>query len=107
MAEITELRVALTVAEFDEALACYAMRSGCGNRELELGRRPRRTLEAGRATLELMDEAHGRSRSRTYRQFDEVQMPVELPGWFRPAMRGLPRSPARLRVRYAPPCVAL
>jgi uncharacterized glyoxalase superfamily protein PhnB len=57
MTEITELRVALTVAEFDEALAFY--RDALGLRELadwssEAGRVV--ILEAGRATLELLDE---------------------------------------------------
>jgi lactoylglutathione lyase len=57
MAEITELRVALTVSEFDEALAFY--RNSLGLPQLadwssEAGRVV--VLEAGRATLELVDE---------------------------------------------------
>jgi uncharacterized glyoxalase superfamily protein PhnB len=57
MAEITELRVALTVSEFDEALAFY--RDSLGLPQLadwssEAGRVV--VLEAGRATLELLDE---------------------------------------------------
>jgi methylmalonyl-CoA/ethylmalonyl-CoA epimerase len=54
---ITELRVALTVAEFDEALAFY--RDTLGLRQLadwssESGRVV--VLDGGRATLELLDE---------------------------------------------------
>jgi lactoylglutathione lyase len=54
---ITELRVALTVAEFDEALAFY--RDALGLRELadwssQSGRVV--LLDGGRATLELLDE---------------------------------------------------
>jgi lactoylglutathione lyase len=57
MAEITELRVAVTVAEFDEALAFY--RDALGLRQLadwssEAGRVV--VLDAGRATLELLDD---------------------------------------------------
>jgi lactoylglutathione lyase len=57
MAEVTELRVALTVAEFDEALAFY--RDALGLRQLadwssESGRVV--VLDGGRATLELLDE---------------------------------------------------
>jgi methylmalonyl-CoA/ethylmalonyl-CoA epimerase len=58
MSEVTELRVALTVDHFDEALAFY--RDALGLRQLadwssEGGRVV--LLEAGRATLELFDEA--------------------------------------------------
>ena len=57
MAEVTELRVALTVADFDEALRFY--RDALGLEQLadwssETGRVV--VLEAGRATLELLDE---------------------------------------------------
>jgi uncharacterized glyoxalase superfamily protein PhnB len=57
MAEVTELRVALTVAEFDEALAFY--RDALGLPQLadwssESGRVV--VLDGGRATLELLDE---------------------------------------------------
>jgi lactoylglutathione lyase len=57
MAEVTELRVALTVAEFDEALAFY--RDSLGLPQLadwssESGRVV--VLDGGRATLELLDE---------------------------------------------------
>ncbi len=58
MSKVTELRVALTVAHFDEALAFY--RDALGLTQLadwsgEGGRVV--LLEAGRATLELFDEA--------------------------------------------------
>lgn len=63
MAEVTELRVALTVADFDEALAFY--RDALGLEQLagwssEGGRVV--VLEAGRATLELFDEAQAQMR---------------------------------------------
>ena len=58
MAEVTELRVALTVADFDEALRFY--RDALGLEQLadwssETGRVI--LLGAGRATLELLDES--------------------------------------------------
>jgi lactoylglutathione lyase len=58
MTNVTELRVALTVANFDEALAFY--REALGLEQVadwssEGGRVV--LLEAGRATLELLDEA--------------------------------------------------
>ena len=58
MGDVTELRVTLTVADFDEALAFY--RDALGLAQLadwssEDGRVV--VLEAGRATLELFDEA--------------------------------------------------
>lgn len=58
MAEVTELRVALTVPDFDEALRFY--RDALGLEQIadwssETGRVI--LLEAGRATLELLDEA--------------------------------------------------
>ena len=58
MGDVTELRVVLTVAQFDEALAFY--RDALGLEQLadwssEDGRVV--VLEAGRATLELFDEA--------------------------------------------------
>jgi catechol 2,3-dioxygenase-like lactoylglutathione lyase family enzyme len=58
MAEVTELRVALTVQDFDEALRFY--RDALGLEQLadwssETGRVV--LLEGGRATLELLDEA--------------------------------------------------
>jgi catechol 2,3-dioxygenase-like lactoylglutathione lyase family enzyme len=58
VAEVTELRVALTVADFDEAIRFY--RDALGLEQLadwssETGRVI--LLGAGRATLELLDEA--------------------------------------------------
>src|SRR5438876_7355256 len=58
MPEVTELRVALTVAEFDDALAFY--RDALGLQPIadwssDSGRVV--LLEAGRATLELLDDA--------------------------------------------------
>ncbi len=58
MPEVTELRVALTVAEFDDALAFY--RDALGLQQVadwssDAGRVV--LLEAGRATLELLDDA--------------------------------------------------
>jgi uncharacterized glyoxalase superfamily protein PhnB len=58
MPEVTELRVALTVAEFDDALAFY--RDALGLQQTadwssDAGRVV--LLEAGRATLELLDDA--------------------------------------------------
>lgn len=58
VADVTELRVALTVADFDAALAFY--RDALGLEQLadwssETGRVV--LLEAGKATLELLDEA--------------------------------------------------
>lgn len=58
MAEVTELRVALTVPDFDEALRFY--RDALGLEQIadwssETGRVV--LLEAGQATLELLDEA--------------------------------------------------
>jgi catechol 2,3-dioxygenase-like lactoylglutathione lyase family enzyme len=56
--EVTELRVAVTVTDFDRALAFY--RGGLGLRQIagwssENGKVV--LFEAGRATLELLDEA--------------------------------------------------
>jgi catechol 2,3-dioxygenase-like lactoylglutathione lyase family enzyme len=56
--EVTEFRVALTVADFDRALAFY--REALGLRQLADWSSDRGkvvVLEAGRATLELLDEA--------------------------------------------------
>lgn len=58
MTRVTELRVALTVADFDAALAFYRDRLGLdqlADWSTESGRVV--VLEAGRATLELLDEA--------------------------------------------------
>ena len=58
MASVTELRIALTVQEFDQALASY--RDALGLEQIadwssEAGRVV--ALDAGRATLELFDDA--------------------------------------------------
>jgi catechol 2,3-dioxygenase-like lactoylglutathione lyase family enzyme len=57
MTNVTELRVALTVANFDEALAFY--REALGLEQVADWSSEGRVvlLEAGRATLELLDEA--------------------------------------------------
>ena len=58
MTHVTELRVALTVADFDEAVAFY--RDALGLSQLADWTSPDGrvvVLEAGRATLELFDEA--------------------------------------------------
>lgn len=58
MTEVTELRVALTVGDFDEALAFYRDALGleqAADWSSEDGRVV--LLEAGRATLEILDEA--------------------------------------------------
>lgn len=58
MTEVTELRVALTVADVDEALAFY--RDALGLEEIadwSSGNGRVVVLETGRATLELLDEA--------------------------------------------------
>ena len=54
---ITELRVALTVDDFDEAVAFYRDALGLSMRDLWVGEGTRgMLLDAGRATLELFDE---------------------------------------------------
>jgi uncharacterized glyoxalase superfamily protein PhnB len=62
MANVTELRVALTVQDFDQAVAFY--RDALGLEQIadwssETGRVV--VLEAGRATLELFDQAQAES----------------------------------------------
>jgi methylmalonyl-CoA/ethylmalonyl-CoA epimerase len=62
MAEVTELRIALTVNDFDQALAFY--RDALGLEQVadwssETGRVV--VLNAGRATLELLDDAQAGS----------------------------------------------
>jgi lactoylglutathione lyase len=62
VAEVTELRVALTVADFDQALRFYRDALGLGQLadwSSESGRVV--LLEAGRATLELLDEPQAES----------------------------------------------
>src|SRR6266581_3510533 len=65
MADVTELRVALTVEDFEQARAFY--RDALGLREIadwssDTGRVV--LLEAGRATLELLDEAQAETVDR-------------------------------------------
>ena len=65
MADVTELRVALTVADFDEAVAFYRDALGLGQLadwSSEDGRVV--VLDAGRATLELFDESQAVSVDR-------------------------------------------
>jgi catechol 2,3-dioxygenase-like lactoylglutathione lyase family enzyme len=62
MADVTELRVALTVADFDQAVAFYRDALGLGqiaDWSSETGRVV--VLAAGRATLELFDQAQAES----------------------------------------------
>jgi catechol 2,3-dioxygenase-like lactoylglutathione lyase family enzyme len=54
---VKELRLALTVDDFDEALAFYRDTLGLQERDMWIGEGARGVLlEAGRATLELFDE---------------------------------------------------
>jgi catechol 2,3-dioxygenase-like lactoylglutathione lyase family enzyme len=90
MAEVTELRVALTVENFDQAVAFY--RDALGLEQIadwssDTGRVV--VLEAGRATLELFDQAQaeavdaieaGRRVSGTVRLAVEVGDSVEVAG---------------------------
>jgi len=58
MTDVTELRVALTVADFDESVAFYRDALGLPQLADWSGENGRVVLlEAGRATLELFDEA--------------------------------------------------
>ena len=57
MSVVNELRLALTVDDFDEALAFYRDRLGLEVRDMWVAEGARGALlEAGRATLELFDE---------------------------------------------------
>jgi methylmalonyl-CoA/ethylmalonyl-CoA epimerase len=78
--DVTELRVALTVADFDGALAFY--RDALGLQELadwssDTGRVV--LLEAGRATLELLDDAQAAT-------VDRVEAGARLSGTVRLAL---------------------
>ena len=80
MTHVTELRVALTVADFDEALAFY--RDALGLEQLadwsgDDGRVI--VLSAGRATLELFDEAQAK-------KVDEVEAGRRVSGVVRLAL---------------------
>lgn len=81
MAEITELRVTLTVEDFDQALALY--RDALGLDELadwstDAGRVV--VLEAGRATLELFDQAQAAA-------VDEIEAGRRVSGSVRLALK--------------------
>ncbi|MGD2100956.1 MAG: VOC family protein [Acidimicrobiia bacterium] len=80
MSEVTELRVALTVQDFDEAVVFY--RDALGLRQLEdwssdSGRVI--LLEGGRATLELLDEAQAAA-------VDEIEAGARVSGTVRIAL---------------------
>jgi catechol 2,3-dioxygenase-like lactoylglutathione lyase family enzyme len=83
MPDITELRVALTVAEFDDALAFY--RDALGLQQIadwssDTGRVV--LLEAGRATLELLDDAQAMTVDRIeagQRVSGRVRLALEVP----------------------------
>jgi catechol 2,3-dioxygenase-like lactoylglutathione lyase family enzyme len=83
MPEVTELRVALTVAEFDDALAFY--RDALGLQQIadwssDTGRVV--LLEAGRATLELLDDAQATTVDRIeagQRVSGRVRLALEVP----------------------------
>ncbi len=80
MAEVTELRVALTVPDFDEALRFY--RDALGLEQIadwssETGRVI--LLEAGRATLELLDEPQAET-------VDEFEVGARVSGTVRLAL---------------------
>ena len=82
MSTVTEFRVVLTVADFDEALAFY--RDALGLDELadwssESGRAV--LLDAGRATVELLDEAQAQTVDAVEagrRVSGEVRLALEL-----------------------------
>jgi len=80
MAKVAELRVALTVADFDEALAFY--RDALGLEQIadwSSGDGRVVLLEAGRATLELLDE-------RQAALVDEIEAGRRLSGQVRLAL---------------------
>jgi methylmalonyl-CoA/ethylmalonyl-CoA epimerase len=105
MANVTELRVALTVQDFDQAVAFY--RDALGLEQIadwssETGRVV--VLEAGRATLELFDQAQAES-------VDAIEAGRRVSGTIRFAVRvadsaGLAeRLAAAGAERVAPPVV--
>jgi lactoylglutathione lyase len=80
MPDVTELRVALTVADFDGALAFY--RDALGLQQMadwssDTGRVV--LLEAGRATLELLDDAQAAT-------VDRIEAGQRVPGTVRLAL---------------------
>ena len=81
MEDVTELRVALTVSDFDEALAFY--RDALGLEQLadwSSGDGRVVLLEAGRATLELFDEAQAET-------VDAIEADRRVSGTVRLALR--------------------
>ncbi len=77
---VKELRLALTVADYDEALAFY--RDALGLPLLEVWTEPDgrvALLEAGRATLELLDAAHAAA-------VDEIEVGRRVAGPVRVAL---------------------
>lgn len=92
MAEVTELRVALTVPDFDEALRFY--RDALGLEQIadwssETGRVI--LLEAGRATLELLDEAQAET-------VDTIEVGARVSGTVRLALEVPDSEKAALRL---------
>lgn len=83
MADVTELRVAMTVKDFDEAVAFY--RDALGLAQLEDWSTDEGRvilLEAGRATLELFDEAQAATVDRIEagrRVAGVVRLAIEVP----------------------------
>lgn len=83
MADVTELRVAMTVEDFDEAVAFY--RDALGLAQLEDWSTDEGRvilLEAGRATLELFDEAQAATVDRIEagrRVAGVVRLAIEVP----------------------------
>jgi catechol 2,3-dioxygenase-like lactoylglutathione lyase family enzyme len=77
---VRELRVALTVEDYDEAVAFY--RDALGLRQLEVWESPQGRvvlLEAGRATLELLEEGHAA-------EVDEIEVGRRVAGPVRLAL---------------------
>jgi methylmalonyl-CoA/ethylmalonyl-CoA epimerase len=105
MANVTELRVTLTVQDFGQALAFY--RDALGLEQLaDWSSESRRVvvLEAGRATLELFDDAQAEA-------VDAIEAGRRVSGTVRLAMQ-VPDSPDMARrlvaagaVQVAPPVV--
>jgi catechol 2,3-dioxygenase-like lactoylglutathione lyase family enzyme len=77
---VRELRVALTVEDYDEAVAFY--RDSLGLPQLEVWESPQGRvvlLEAGRATLELLEEGHAA-------EVDEIEVGRRVAGPVRLAL---------------------
>src|SRR5262249_62350397 len=95
---VKELRVAMTVDDFDEALAFY--RDRLGPPLLEAWSEDGRVvlLDAGRATLELLDATHAAAVDST-----DVGRRVAGPVRVAPDGDGSPRRAAELEGARAPP----